>query len=377
MKTARFLTSVPLFVALAGLSRTSAAANICNETVPANRYVDGLPAYAQCPDSTNASIWSNNGIDTSTASGGAGWVRTQGSGGYQCTEWARRYLLFRWKIDYQGGNGGEWCDGNLPATLVKTTIPMHGDLMVFAPGACGAAAVTGHIAVVDTVNTAAATVSMVEENSANRRSCAISTATCFLHATANDGSTIDAGAPDSAIPDAGAGGAAGRGGAGGAAGTAGASGAGAGGAGLGGGGAGGSGAGGAGAGGPDAGGAGAGGAGAGAGVGGMAGMAGNAMAGTGGAFMDGGQPSVPGASGTGGTAGAGGTMGTGGTAAGTGGAASERSNTPEPIGCSCRVATRPIAGVPVGVLLALSLSGFWAWRRHGRRRPILPAGSRR
>jgi surface antigen len=232
MKIARILTSAPLFAFLVSMGRTSAAANICNETVPANRYVDGLPAYAQCADSTNAAIWSNNGIDTSTASGGAGWVRTQGTGGYQCTEWTRRYLLFRWKIDYQGGNGGEWCDGNLPSTLVKTTTPMHGDLMVFAPGACGAAAVTGHIAVVDTVNTAAATVTMVEENSASRRSCAIGTATCFLHAVANDGSTADAGAPDSATPEAGTGGAAGRDGGGGAAGTAGASGAGAGGAGA-------------------------------------------------------------------------------------------------------------------------------------------------
>lgn len=165
----------------------SQAVNVCDETVPENRYVDGLPAYAQC-DATTGSIWSNNGIDTSTSSGGSDWVRTQQGGGYQCTEWAFRYMHFRWHIDYRHGDAREWCDGTLPATLVKNTLPAHGDLIVFDGGVCGADATTGHIAVVDTVDSAKAKVTIVEENRAGRRSTDQSCATCFLHAVANDGS---------------------------------------------------------------------------------------------------------------------------------------------------------------------------------------------
>lgn len=162
------------------------ALNVCSETVPTERFVDGLPAYKQC-DSTNAAIWSNNGVDTSATSQGADWVLTQYSGGYQCTEWAWRYMHFKWKVDYRSGNAGSWCDGKLPAGLTKSTVPVHGDLIVFAPGSCGADSTTGHIAVVDVVNTAASSVTLVEQNNAGRRNSKISCALCFLHAVANDG----------------------------------------------------------------------------------------------------------------------------------------------------------------------------------------------
>jgi hypothetical protein len=165
------------------------ALNACEETVPATRFIDGLPAYAQCSSTTNGAIWSNNGIDTSTASQGTGWVRTQRSGGYQCTEWAWRYMHFKWGVDYQNGNAAGWCDGNLPAALAKATTPTHGDLIVFGPGICGSDGTTGHIAVIDTVNASTATVTFVEENEAGRRSAKQTCATCFLHATANDGSS--------------------------------------------------------------------------------------------------------------------------------------------------------------------------------------------
>jgi surface antigen len=174
------------------------SANICDETVPGNRIVDGIPAYSQCTASTSASIYSNNGVDTATSSGGTGWVRTQGSGGYQCTELAHRYLAFRWNIKtVPNGNAGVWCDGTPPAGVVKSSTPVHGDLIVFAPGSCGADATTGHVAVVDVVN-ANDTVTFVEQNRANRRSCAISTAACFLHVVANDGTAIDGGTADAA-----------------------------------------------------------------------------------------------------------------------------------------------------------------------------------
>ena len=73
-----------------GWTASAWAADICAETVPANRFIDGIPAYAQCSAASTGAIYSNNGIDTSTTSGGTDWVRTQGSGGYQCTELAHR-----------------------------------------------------------------------------------------------------------------------------------------------------------------------------------------------------------------------------------------------------------------------------------------------
>ena len=163
------------------------ALNACNETVPTTRAVDGIPAYAQCAGVEDGGIWSNNGVDTATSSQGAGWVRTQNGGGYQCTEFARRYFMFRWGIDYQHGNAGQWCDGTLPSTLALATSPTHGDLIVFAPGSCGADATTGHIAVVDTVDMAGKKVTIVEQNQASRRSTQQSCAKCYLHAVKNDG----------------------------------------------------------------------------------------------------------------------------------------------------------------------------------------------
>jgi surface antigen len=164
----------------------SQAENICNETPPANRAIDGIPAYAQCTTSTNSSIYSNNGVDTRTTSGGTGWVKTQGGGGYQCTEFAHRYLYFHWNIkSVPGGNAGTWGDDALPNGLVKTTTPVHGDIIVFAPGSCGAGATTGHVAVVDLVNGTSLTI--VEQNGASRRTCKASCARWFLHAQVNTG----------------------------------------------------------------------------------------------------------------------------------------------------------------------------------------------
>ena len=169
-------------------------------------------------------VYSNNGTDTSTTSGGAGWVRTQSSGGYQCTELAHRYLYFKWNVtSVPNGNAGVWCDGALPSGVVKATTPVHGDLVVFAPGSCGADATTGHVAVIDVVN-ADTSLSVVQQNVASRSKYMASCAACFLHVTANDGSSSDGGVP---FGDAagGAGGATGTGGANGGAGSAGTTGA--------------------------------------------------------------------------------------------------------------------------------------------------------
>ena len=208
-----------------GVEEVTAALNVCDEVVPANRSVDGIPAYAQCPGFETASIYSNNGVDTSTTSLGADWIRTQGSGGYQCTELAHRYLHFRWNVTswLPRGNAGTWCDTQPTAAsgVVQTTTPVHGDLIVFAPGACGADAVTGHVAVVDVVDAARAQVTVVEENRAGRRNAAQSCASCYLHVVANDGSSGAAGA-GGATGTGGAVGSGGATGAGGATGTGGA-----------------------------------------------------------------------------------------------------------------------------------------------------------
>ena len=354
MRRSRILISLGAFLLIAGVSPRSQAANICSETVAANRMVDGIPAYAQCTATTSSAIYSNNGVDTSTTSGGTDWVRTQMSGGYQCTELAHRYLYFTWNVkSVPNGNAGTWCDGTIPAGLEMASTPLHGDLIVFAAGSCGADATTGHVAVIDVVNTNA-TVTFVEQNSASRRSCANSTAACFLHATANTGVPIDGGSLDSpsadsavaSIADASTrsdaavdrgradtsslGGATGSGGVSGTGGTAGAGGA----------------------------------------------LAMGGSQGAGGAASTGG--ATGGVLGSGGVTGVGGTGGTGTTVASSGGTTGTTSDTAPAAssssGCSCRLANRRLAqegsdGWAALVVLALGAGLVTSRRRGSRKRP--------
>jgi surface antigen len=173
------------------VARAVSALSACDETVPANRNIDGIPAYTQCDASANSAIYSNNGIDTSLTAMGSDWIRTQWSGGYQCTELAHRYLHFKWSVDWiPNGNAGQWCDTQPPADsgLVQTTTPVHGDLMVLAPGSCGAAAGVGHVNVVDGIDSSGK-LTAVEQNPAGRNSWyTMSCGKCFLHVVANDGS---------------------------------------------------------------------------------------------------------------------------------------------------------------------------------------------
>jgi MYXO-CTERM domain-containing protein len=183
----------------APVGAAAAALSACEEAVPAERFIDGIPAYAQCTASQSSAIYSNNGVDTSTQSLGPDWVRTQWSGGYQCTELAHRYLYFVWDIDWlPRGNAGQWCDSTPPADsgVVQTMQPVHGDLMVLAPGSCGADSSTGHVTVVDVVQ-AEGRLSVVEQNRARRGTYQPSCARCFLHVTRNDGSvSVDGGASE-------------------------------------------------------------------------------------------------------------------------------------------------------------------------------------
>jgi hypothetical protein len=174
------------------------AVNVCNTTsVAANLLVDNIPAYAQCAVSTNAAIYSNNGVDTATSAASSDWKRTQFDGGYQCTELVHRYWLFKWNITWlPNGNAGTWCNTTPPSTsgIVQTATPVHGDAIVFAPGSCGVDTTYGHVALVDTVDSAGSKVTFVEQNNAGRRTNAWSCATCFLHVVANNGSAGSASA---------------------------------------------------------------------------------------------------------------------------------------------------------------------------------------
>jgi surface antigen len=175
-------------VAEVGLTTAALTLSVCEEAVPANRNIDGIPSYAQCAASMDSAIYSNNGVDTSTTQVSPDWQRTQWSGGYQCTELANRYFRFRWGVKWvPNGNAGAWCDTQPPANVgvVQTMAPVHGDLMVLAPGSCGAAQGTGHVTVVDEVNDTKLVV--VEQNGARRGTYNLSCAKCFLHVMANDG----------------------------------------------------------------------------------------------------------------------------------------------------------------------------------------------
>lgn len=311
------LSAALAVVVMTAVASPSLAADVCGETVPANRFIDGIPAYAQCAASMTAAIYSSDGINTATEAADSSWVRTQRSGGYQCTELANRYLRFRFNVtSVPNGDAGVWCNGALPSGLEKVTAPAHGDLIVLAPGSCGADATTGHVAVVDTV--AADTLMAVQQNGASRGRYDITCAACFLHATANTGAPApDAGAGDASRPDGGRDGGTGAAGAGG-------------------GGAG-----------PGSGGAGAGSGGAGAGSGG---------AGSGGA----GPGSDAGTGGRGGAIGTAGTMGAAGSTA-SGGAPSDPND-----GASGGCVVAGTAASPVPSVLLLTAVGLLAMRRRRR-----------
>lgn len=159
--------------------------NVCDEVVPEELFVDGIPAYSQCAASESEGIWSSDGISTSIQQPGD-WRRTQWGGGYQCTEFASRYLYFVWGVEsVPNGNAGNWCDNEPPEGLVQAATPVHGDLIVFAPGSCGASPETGHVAVIDIVDEATNRVEIVEQNRAGRRRTDFDCAACFLHAVSN------------------------------------------------------------------------------------------------------------------------------------------------------------------------------------------------
>lgn len=173
--------------------------SICNEK--ASTSIDGIPAYAYCGD-TN--VWSDNGVDTMKASGGTGWVQTEHGYGYQCVEFAIRYMRFKWNIStsWHVSYAKQMCATH-PSGVAVTTKPVHGDLAVFGAGSCGADPTAGHVAVVDSVGST--TFVAVQENTAGKYTWKDSCASCFLHAASNVPPAADAGsdaATDAASIDA-------------------------------------------------------------------------------------------------------------------------------------------------------------------------------
>jgi surface antigen len=178
---------------------------ICSE--PASATIDGIPAYDYCG---NFDVWSNNGVDTKSASGGAGWIRTETNYGYQCTELALRYLHFEHGITtvWKGISYADEMCATHPAGVSVVGTPAHGDLMVFAAGSCGADSVAGHVAVVDTVN--ASTIDVVQQNPAGKVTWNTACASCFLRADppppdAGVDAAVDASPDASVVQDASAG----------------------------------------------------------------------------------------------------------------------------------------------------------------------------
>jgi len=155
--------------------------------------IDGIAAYAMCDAALNSNVWSDTGASTAGVSQGPGWVETGlgriiGKNGYQCTELSQRYFYFRFGIcPWSWVAAKDMCTEPLPSTIVRTSTPVHGDLIVIPPGCDGAGLETGHVAVVDSVN--GSTVYAVQQNSGTNGYGTFHTscATCFLHAVANVG----------------------------------------------------------------------------------------------------------------------------------------------------------------------------------------------
>jgi CHAP domain len=170
----------------AGSIGESAQAIVAGGATVEGTTFDGIPAYG-CGNTACGSfnVYTDNGINTSETDPG-GWFRTEGGSGYQCVELAVRYEWAKFKVSgWSIGTAQQMC-GTHPSSMVTTTNPVPGDLMVFGPNACppnSGIGSAGHVAVVDSV--AGGTIHTTQENIAANYAWARSCASCFLHATAN------------------------------------------------------------------------------------------------------------------------------------------------------------------------------------------------
>lgn len=105
-------------------------------------------------------------------------------------------MRFKWNVSASWGvsYAKQMCATH-PSGVAVTTKPVHGDLVVFGAGSCGADPTAGHVAVVDTVGST--TFVAVQENTAGKYTYKDSCASCFLHAASNV-PVVDAGSDASA-----------------------------------------------------------------------------------------------------------------------------------------------------------------------------------
>ena len=205
MDRVRWIICASIAGSVLASSRVSSAADgICNEAPAAT--IDGIPAYSMCTAAETSDVFSDDGVHTASTASGPNWVQTAYGNGYQCTELAGRYLNFVWSVspDWIQGDAKDICTLSLPSALELSTTPMHGDLAVFPPSCDGASSVTGHVAVVDSVNGSSITV--VQQNFAGSEEDDSSCISCYVHVIANKGTIADAGtqASDAGGDDAGA-----------------------------------------------------------------------------------------------------------------------------------------------------------------------------
>jgi hypothetical protein len=155
-----------------------ASDGICGGAAAAS--IDGYPAYPYCG---NFDVYSDNGIDTQSFAA-PGWTQTEGGYGYQCAEFAVRYFLFKWGVSgWSFLYATDMCNGH-PSGVSTTSSPVHGDLAVIWPGACGVDATAGHVFVIDSVS--GGQIVGVQQNVAGKYTWGnLGCVQCYLHAASN------------------------------------------------------------------------------------------------------------------------------------------------------------------------------------------------
>lgn len=148
--------------------------------------MNGIPVYPN--DCGDVNVWTDDGIHTARASEGSSWVETEVGYGYQCVEFAARYMHFRYGTSTHWGAAvaADMCTHH-PSDVTETSSPIDGDLVVIKPGECGLhSATAGHVAVISSVTSTAVGVVQQNEGSTGKGAWARSCAKCYLHAARND-----------------------------------------------------------------------------------------------------------------------------------------------------------------------------------------------
>jgi CHAP domain len=113
---------------------------------------------------------------------------------WQCVEFAQRYLFQVYGIEASStsamwgpGAAADICTSGVPAGLVVyqndgSYVPVHGDLLVLGRNVAGS---YGHVTVVDSAANGVASVAEQNASPSGWNQYSLSSASCFVHATAN------------------------------------------------------------------------------------------------------------------------------------------------------------------------------------------------